>query len=130
MKINEDILDHLEAIEDLARTGMTEATIVANFSFSLEEWEDVKQQHPEISKALYIGKHKGISEVSKALFDEAKDPKGSVSAKKFFLQSRDPENWREIKQTKEVNMRIGQISGHDVDYVESVLNDLRMEENE
>jgi len=85
----------LQKTEDLAAKGLTQAQISACLGIVQKTLIEKKRAFSEFSKAIKIGRAKGIGTITNALFDSA--VKGSVPAQIFYLKNRDSENWADVQ---------------------------------
>lgn len=83
----------LKQVESLAAQGLTQAQICSCMGFSTTTLTKYKKIDTAFAAALKRGQHKGISEVTNALFKNAQD--GNLGAQCFYLKNRDAENWKD-----------------------------------
>jgi len=115
----------LDSVQDMAEWGVGELTMAANLGYTASQWEEAKGKYPDISDAIRIGLNRGIENVTRALYEEAIDPKGSVAAKKAYLQAKDPANWREVKALEvSGELKVGAITEKDAEVVKGVFDKL------
>ena len=81
----------LQKTEDLAAKGLTEVQISACLGIVQKTLIEKKRAFSEFSKAIKVGRAKGVGTITNALFNSARD--GSVPAQIFYLKNRDPDNW-------------------------------------
>jgi len=85
-------------VEELASLGLSREQIAHNLGIATSTLYDKIKKLPEISEAIKRGKAKGIKQVSNALFENAMS--GNTTAQIFFLKNRDPERWRDRRETE------------------------------
>lgn len=94
--------DRLILLEGWARDGLTQKQIAQNMGIhenTLVKW---KSRSEVISVALKKGKDVADYEVENALYKKAL--MGDVTACIFWLKNRKPEQWRDRKETPELNI--------------------------
>lgn len=126
----EKVLPKLREIGDWAKNGYTEEDIAKELGISYSGFRNYKKQHMELMGVLTENKKIADNAVRAALFKRAtgysytKEKKErseagkfvvtekeivevapDVSAAKFWLINRDPENWKD-RQTKDVNAHV------------------------
>ena len=79
--------------ESLAAQGLTQIQIAAVLGMGQSTLYEKLIQYPEFMEAITVGKAKGITQVTNALFKKAVD--GDVPAQKYYLNNRDNANWKD-----------------------------------
>ena len=91
-----DALD-LDKIEALAAQGLSVKQIADCLGIGRSTLYDHKKAKPDVSDAIKRGRSKGLSVVTNALFQSAKG--GNVTAQIFYLKNREPEKWKDRRDT-------------------------------
>jgi transcriptional regulator with XRE-family HTH domain len=79
--------------ESLAAQGLTQLQIASVLGMGQSTLYEKLKAYPEFLEAITVGKAKGITQVTNALFKKAVD--GDVSAQKYYLNNRDNGNWKD-----------------------------------
>ncbi len=83
----------LEEVITLGSQGLTHAQIAKSLGISEATLYNKKKEFLEFMEALEGGKAQGLVEITSALFESAKG--GHFPAIKYYLSTRDPDNWSE-----------------------------------
>ena len=83
----------LKQVQSLASQGLTQDQIALTLGIVPATLYNKKKENVEFMEAIHAGKAKGIATISNALFKSAKA--GSVPAQRYYLSTRDRENWAE-----------------------------------
>jgi hypothetical protein len=84
--------------EEYAAQGLTLKQIANNLGIHRDTLNEKKKENSDFSDSVARGRDRGIAEVTNALYKGAID--GDISAIKYFLNNRDPENWKNMQHTE------------------------------
>lgn len=104
IEITDELLAKAEA---LAAQGLTQAQIAKSLGMGESTLYEKIKEFPEFLKALDGGKAKGLAKVSTALFKLI--DAGHFPAVRFYLITRDKENWSE---TIQIDATVEDITDH------------------
>ena len=100
--------EFLAKVEHLAARGLSQRQVCHALGFSETWWYDAKQKNSDISDSFKRGQAKGLAEVSNAIYEQALS--GSTGAACFFLKSRDPDRWSDMKSVNAVQINVAKMT--------------------
>lgn len=92
-KFNPEDEEVLRRVETLAAQGLTRKQIADALGISVSYRCKLQNNAPKFKEAMERGEAKGIVTVTNALMTAARN--GNVTAMIYYLQNRDPENWKD-----------------------------------
>ena len=99
---------------DLAAQGLTMDQIASVLGMGRATLYEKKASYSDFSDAIEGGRSRGISDITNALFDKAKD--GDVQAQKYYLNNRDNVNWKDrITNTHDGTIGLTDMSEDELD---------------
>jgi len=85
-------------VESLAAQGLTMEQIAYCLGVAGSTLYKRKVDESEISEAIKRGRAKGIATITNALFQSGKG--GNITAQIFYLKNRQPEEWKDRRETE------------------------------
>ena len=87
-----------EKVESFAAQGLTMDQIASCLNICTATLYNRMGSELEVLEAIKRGRAKGIATISNALFQSGKG--GNVTAQIFYLKNRQPEEWRDRRETE------------------------------
>lgn len=106
----------LEQVTSLASRGLHDYEIAIGIGWNKSEFSSKKSEYPELTEAIEEGRAIARANMINAVYEMGL--KGNINAAKYWLNNKDPENWKDRREVGVENLTPREISEEEMEQMD------------